>query len=181
MENTIRSAMMAWRHGKYILLSHHSGDSDLDEIEGNAPGKIVVMAEPVKATLEETVDLQKQKEESLTQQKVKGVAGPSGVVESSSDGESISPRTHMVNLGLAPEEMDRVEGWVEHARELSGEREDPKADLEYWACNQYPSELNLSDFTKLRDHYRMPKGHVVIMCFRLWDEVAPPSLLQGHP
>ncbi|KAL2553915.1 hypothetical protein Fot_07534 [Forsythia ovata] len=42
---------------------------------------------------------------------------PSGVVESSGDRESISPRTHRVNLGLALEEMDLVEGWVEHVRE----------------------------------------------------------------
>ncbi|KAL2544979.1 hypothetical protein Fot_14212 [Forsythia ovata] len=53
--------------------------------------------------------------------------------------------------------MDRVEGWVEHTRELSGGHKDPESDLEYWACNKYPSELNVSDFAKLRDQYRVPE------------------------
>ncbi|KAL2502120.1 Uncharacterized protein Fot_35968 [Forsythia ovata] len=48
-------------------------------------------------------------------------------------GDPISPRTHMVNLGLTHEEMDRVVGWVEHVREMSGGHEDPKPDPEYWA------------------------------------------------
>ncbi|KAL2557724.1 hypothetical protein Fot_02463 [Forsythia ovata] len=126
------------------------GDSDLEEIGGNAPRKIVVMAEPVRAICsiskldfnanyfkilrkkhleqlygvinlsdsdseaemihlmmakliaKEATDLQKQREESLTQQKVKWVAGPSDAVESSGDGEFISPRTYRVTLGWPP-------------------------------------------------------------------------------
>ncbi|KAL2454722.1 Uncharacterized protein Adt_47782 [Abeliophyllum distichum] len=54
--------------------------------------------------------------------------------------------------------MDLVEGWVEHVRELLEGHEDPDSDPGYWACNQYPSEFNLSDFTKLRDHYRVLDG-----------------------
>ncbi|KAL2528034.1 hypothetical protein Fot_20635 [Forsythia ovata] len=81
------------------------GIINISDSDSEAEGIRLMMA---KLTAEEIVDLQKQKEESLTQQKVKGVAGPSGVVESGGEGESISSRTHMVNLGLAPKEMDRV-------------------------------------------------------------------------
>ncbi|KAL2497290.1 Uncharacterized protein Adt_22840 [Abeliophyllum distichum] len=77
--------------------------------------------------------------------------------------------------------MDLEEDWVEHIRELLEGHEDSDSDPEYWACNQYPSKLNLLDFTKLRDHYTVsdgvrlifpnkkdrpycsPEGHVAIM------------------
>ncbi|KAL2508805.1 hypothetical protein Fot_32452 [Forsythia ovata] len=93
------------------------GDSDLEEIGGMAPGEIVVM----------------QREESVRQRKGKWIAGPFGVVESGDDGESISPRTYRVNLGLDPNEMDLVEGWVEHVRELSRGHDDPDSDPDSWA------------------------------------------------
>ncbi|KAL2486562.1 Uncharacterized protein Adt_31318 [Abeliophyllum distichum] len=51
--------------------------------------------------------------------------------------------------------MDLVEGWDEYVRELSGGHEDHEAESEESACREYPSELNISDFTKLRDHYRI--------------------------
>ncbi|KAL2496002.1 Uncharacterized protein Fot_39759 [Forsythia ovata] len=70
-------------------------------------------------------------------------------------GESISPRTHWVNLGLKLVEMDLVEGRVEYVRKLSGGHEDPEVEPDDWACSEYPSDLNISDFTKLRDQYRI--------------------------
>ncbi|KAL2529159.1 uncharacterized protein Fot_21760 [Forsythia ovata] len=117
----------------------------------------------------------------MRQQKGKEVASLSEAVEFGGGRESVSPRTHRVNLGLNHKEMDLVEDWVEHVRELSGGHEDPDFVPEYWACNLYPSELNVLDFTKLRDHYRVlervrlifpnkkdrpwspPEGHVTIM------------------
>ncbi|KAL2521185.1 Uncharacterized protein Fot_25108 [Forsythia ovata] len=54
--------------------------------------------------------------------------------------------------------MERVEKWVEHVRGLFGGHEDPESDPIYWACNKYPSELNISDFTKLRDQDRVLNG-----------------------
>ncbi|KAL2494756.1 Uncharacterized protein Fot_38513 [Forsythia ovata] len=51
--------------------------------------------------------------------------------------------------------MDQVDGWVDYVRDLSGGHEDPEFDLNYWTCNKYPSELNMSDFTKIRDKYRI--------------------------
>ncbi|KAL2557416.1 hypothetical protein Fot_02155 [Forsythia ovata] len=78
-------------------------------------------------------------------------------MESSGDGKSVNPRTHRVNLGFTLEEMDMVKGWVEHVKEISRGHEDHDFNLEYWACNQYPSEPNILDFTKLRDHYRVPE------------------------
>ncbi|KAL2538434.1 hypothetical protein Fot_19825 [Forsythia ovata] len=119
----------------------------------------------------------RQSEESARQRKGKGIAGPFGVVESGDDGESISPRTHRVNLGLDPKEMDLVEGWVEHVRELSGGHEDPDSDLGRWACNQYHSKLSLADFTKLRDLYRVPEGVRLIFPNRTNRTCSPP---EGH-
>ncbi|KAL2505124.1 Uncharacterized protein Adt_20745 [Abeliophyllum distichum] len=45
--------------------------------------------------------------------------------------------------------------------ELSGGHEDPKAELEDWACSEYPLEINISNFTKLRNQYR------ILECVRL--------------
>ncbi|KAL2509102.1 hypothetical protein Fot_32749 [Forsythia ovata] len=120
------------------------GDSDLEEIGGMAPGEIVVMVNLLGPS---------QREESVRQRKGKWIAGPSGVVESGDDGESISPKTYRVNLGLDPKEMNLVEGWVEHVRELSRGHEDPDSDPDSWACNQYHSDLSFADFTKLKDLY----------------------------
>ncbi|KAL2528745.1 Uncharacterized protein Fot_21346 [Forsythia ovata] len=106
-------------------------------------------------TAEDVADLQKQIEESMRQQKGKGVDGPSESEESGGNRESVSPRTHAVNLGLTPDEIDLVEGWVEYDRELSRGHEDPKVGLEDWACSEYPSELSIPDFTRLRDQYRI--------------------------
>ncbi|KAL2509294.1 uncharacterized protein Fot_32941 [Forsythia ovata] len=41
---------------------------------------------------------------------------------------------------------------------MSGGHEDIESDSNYWACNKYPSELNISDFTQPRDQYRIPEG-----------------------
>ncbi|KAL2494817.1 hypothetical protein Fot_38574 [Forsythia ovata] len=60
-----------------------------------------------KLTPNEAVDLHRQKEEGSRQKKGKGVAGPK--VMNPGEGGRISSRTHMVNLRLAPEEVDRVE------------------------------------------------------------------------
>ncbi|KAL2521233.1 uncharacterized protein Fot_25156 [Forsythia ovata] len=54
--------------------------------------------------------------------------------------------------------MERVDKWVERVRGLFGGHEDPESDPIYWACNKYPSELNISDFTKLRDQDRVSNG-----------------------
>ncbi|KAL2488710.1 Uncharacterized protein Fot_42002 [Forsythia ovata] len=97
-------------------------------------------------------------EDDTRQRKGKGVAGPFGVAEPDGDGESISPRTYRVNLGLASDEMDLIEGWVEHVMELFGEHEDPDSDPDSWACNQYHSNLSLVDIAKLREPYRVPEG-----------------------
>ncbi|KAL2558133.1 hypothetical protein Fot_02872 [Forsythia ovata] len=83
------------------------------------------------------------------------MAGPSKVMNPC--GGRISPRTHRVNIGLAPYEVDRVEKWVEYIRELSGGHEDPESDPSYWACSKYPTELSMSDFTKVMSKYRIPK------------------------
>ncbi|KAL2548012.1 uncharacterized protein Fot_09542 [Forsythia ovata] len=56
------------------------------------------------------------------------------------------------------DEMDRVEEWVEYIRVLSKGHKDPNFDLEYWACNKYSSKLNVFDFAKLRDKYKVPEG-----------------------
>ncbi|KAL2508812.1 hypothetical protein Fot_32459 [Forsythia ovata] len=109
-----------------------------------------------KPTAEKVVDLQKQREESLKRWKDKGVAGPSGRGESGGDGEFISHRTHRINLGLAPEEVDRVEKWVEYIRELSGGHENPESDPCYWACSKYPTKLSMSNFTKVMSKYKIP-------------------------
>ncbi|KAL2529457.1 hypothetical protein Fot_22058 [Forsythia ovata] len=107
---------------------------------------------------EEAGDLQRQIEESARQRKGKGIACSSGVIDYGDDGESISPRNHTVILGLDPNEMDLVEGWIEHVREFSGGHEDPKSDFGSWACNQYHSHLSPTDFTKLRDLYKVLYG-----------------------
>ncbi|KAL2521235.1 Uncharacterized protein Fot_25158 [Forsythia ovata] len=73
--------------------------------------------------------------------------------------------------------MERVEKWVEHVRGLFGGHEDPESDPIYWACNKYPSELNISDFTKLRDQDRVPNG--VRMIF-LNKKDRPCSPLEGQ-
>ncbi|KAL2502394.1 hypothetical protein Fot_36242 [Forsythia ovata] len=79
------------------------------------------------------------------------MAGPSGVIESGNDGESINPRTHKVNLGLDPNEMDLVEGWIEHVRELSRGHEDSDSDPGSWAYGE-PAE-------RVKDWYCLtPKG-----------------------
>ncbi|KAL2528839.1 uncharacterized protein Fot_21440 [Forsythia ovata] len=54
--------------------------------------------------------------------------------------------------------MDLVEGWVEYVKELSRGHEDPEAGPKDWACSEYPSELSIHDFTKLRDQYRILKS-----------------------
>ncbi|KAL2520849.1 hypothetical protein Fot_24772 [Forsythia ovata] len=115
-----------------------------------------------KLTAEDAVDLQKMMEESARQRKGKWIDGPSRVVEFYDDGESISPRIHRVNHRLALEKMDLVEGWEEHVREFLGRHEDPDSNPEYWAWNQYHYDLNLSNFTKLRDHYRVPEEIILI-------------------
>ncbi|KAL2509721.1 hypothetical protein Fot_33368 [Forsythia ovata] len=131
------------------------GVINLSDSDSEVEGIPLMMA---KLTVEEAADLQRQREESARQRKCKWMAGSSGVIESGDDGESISPRTHRVNLGLDPNEMDLVEGWIEHVRELLGEHEDPDSDPGSWACNQYHSDLSPADFTKLRDLYRVPEG-----------------------
>ncbi|KAL2494393.1 uncharacterized protein Fot_38150 [Forsythia ovata] len=73
---------------------------------------------------------ERQKKESSRQKKGKGVARPSKVMNPG-EGGRINPRTHKMNLGLAPEKMDRVEEWVEYIRELSGGHEDQKSDPSY--------------------------------------------------
>ncbi|KAL2520853.1 hypothetical protein Fot_24799 [Forsythia ovata] len=164
------------------------GDSDLEEIDGTASREIVAMDETVGAICS------KRKEESTRQCKGKGIVGPSRAAESSGDGESISPRTHRVNLGLTFYKMDLVEGWVEYVGELSGGHEDPEAESEDWAYSEYSSKLNIPDFTKLRDQYRILKSVRLIhpnktdrhllsngrlysyyeQCPSLWDEIAFP-------
>ncbi|KAL2515686.1 hypothetical protein Fot_29657 [Forsythia ovata] len=99
-----------------------------------------------------------QKKKSLRQRKGKGIGNPFEAVESGGGGESVSPRTHRVNLGVNSKEMFLVEGWVDHVMELLEGHEDPDSDPESWACNQYHSDLSLSNFIKLRDHYRVPEG-----------------------
>ncbi|KAL2557818.1 hypothetical protein Fot_02557 [Forsythia ovata] len=111
-----------------------------------------------KLTAEEAIDLQKQREESTRQQKGKWIAGPSGVENLVMMGSLLARESHRVNLGLEPDEIDLVEGWVEHVRELAGRHEVLDFDPESWACIKYHSDLNLLDFTKLRDHYRVPEG-----------------------
>ncbi|KAL2551845.1 uncharacterized protein Fot_05464 [Forsythia ovata] len=73
--------------------------------------------------------------------------------------------------------MDLVEGWVEHVRELSRGHEDPDSDPKYWACNQYHSDVNLSDFTKLRYHYKVPEGIRLIFPNKADRPCSPPK---GH-
>ncbi|KAL2558937.1 hypothetical protein Fot_03676 [Forsythia ovata] len=107
-------------------------------------------------TVEEAAGMQMQKEESLRQKKENGVVSPFGGISPREIGR-VSPRTHRVNLGLTSDEMDKVKGWVEYVRKLSRRLEDPESDPNYWACSKYPSELNISNFTKLRDQYRIPK------------------------
>ncbi|KAL2529820.1 hypothetical protein Fot_22421 [Forsythia ovata] len=128
---------------------------NLSDCDSEAEGIPLMM---VKLTAEEATDLQRQMEESVRQRICKGITGPSKVVEFGDDGESISPRTHMVNLGLDPYEMDLVESWEGHVRELSRGHKEPDSDIERWACNQYHSDLSLVDFTKLRDLYRVLEG-----------------------
>ncbi|KAL2557668.1 hypothetical protein Fot_02407 [Forsythia ovata] len=134
------------------------GVINLSDSNSEAEGTQLVMA---KLTVEEVADLHKQREEIARQRKGNGVAGLSGEAKLGGDGESISLRTHRVNLGLAPDEMDLVEGRVEYVREFSGGHKDPEAELEDWACSEYPSDLNIYDFTKLRDQYR------ILECVRL--------------
>ncbi|KAL2493882.1 hypothetical protein Fot_37639 [Forsythia ovata] len=111
-----------------------------------------------KLIAEEATDLQKQMEESARQRKGKWIAGPSGVENLVMMGSLLALESHRVNLGLESDEIDLVEGWVEHVRELAGRHEVLDFDPESWACNKYHSDLNLLDFTKLRDHYRVPEG-----------------------
>ncbi|KAL2551661.1 hypothetical protein Fot_05568 [Forsythia ovata] len=54
--------------------------------------------------------------------------------------------------------MVMVEGWVEYVRELSGRHEDLEAEPKDWACSEYPSDLNIFDFTKLKDQYRISES-----------------------
>ncbi|KAL2502354.1 Plus3 domain-containing protein [Forsythia ovata] len=105
------------------------------------------------------------------------MAGPSGVIESGNDGESINPRTHKVNLGLDPNEMDLVEGWIEHVRELSRGHEDSDSDPGSWACNQYHFDLSPTDFTKIMDLYRVPEGVRLIFPSKAHRLCSPP---EGH-
>ncbi|KAL2514135.1 hypothetical protein Fot_28106 [Forsythia ovata] len=69
-----------------------------------------------------------------------GVVGPSGA-ENPMEEEDVSPRIRKVTLRLTSDEMDRLEDWVEYVRDLSGGHKDPELDLNYWACNKYPTEL----------------------------------------
>ncbi|KAL2551684.1 hypothetical protein Fot_05303 [Forsythia ovata] len=108
-----------------------------------------------KLTAEEATNLQKQKEEITGRQKGKRIVGPFRAAESGGNGKSVIPKTHRVNLGLTPEEIDLVEGWVEYVRELSRGNEDPDAEPEKWTCSEYPSELSISNFNKLRGQYRI--------------------------
>ncbi|KAL2483153.1 hypothetical protein Fot_44597 [Forsythia ovata] len=132
----------------YGVINLSDSDSEVEEIP-------LMM---VKLIAEEAANLHMQREESAMQRKCKRIAGPSGVIESGDDGESITPRTHRVNLGLDPNEMDLVEGCIEHIRELSEGHEDPDSDPGSWTCNQYHSDLSLVDFTKLRTFIRCRMG-----------------------
>ncbi|KAL2538371.1 Chlorophyll a-b binding protein [Forsythia ovata] len=133
------------------------GDSDLEEVGGTALGEIVVMVELVRAIYSQKRLLTCRDKGKRAQDKenVRSVASSSGTAEPGGGGESISPRTQRVNLGLAPDEMDLVEGWVEYVRGLLGGHEDHEAESEDWACSEYPLDLNISDFTKLMDQYRI--------------------------
>ncbi|KAL2515197.1 hypothetical protein Fot_29168 [Forsythia ovata] len=51
----------------------------------------------------------------------------------------------MVNLELAPDEVDRLEEWVEYIRKLFGGREDLEFDPSYWACSKYPTKLTMDE------------------------------------
>ncbi|KAL2551972.1 hypothetical protein Fot_05646 [Forsythia ovata] len=52
--------------------------------------------------------------------------------------------------------MEQVEEWVEHVRVLSRGHEDPGSNPRYWACSKYPTEMSMSDFTKVKSKYRIP-------------------------
>ncbi|KAL2549645.1 hypothetical protein Fot_11175 [Forsythia ovata] len=101
------------------------GVINLSDPGSKVEGILLMMA---KLMTEKAADMQKQMGESARQRKGKRIAGPSGAVESGSDGESISHRTHRVNLELTSDKMDLVEGWVEYVRELSGGHEDIEAE-----------------------------------------------------
>ncbi|KAL2501353.1 uncharacterized protein Fot_35201 [Forsythia ovata] len=73
--------------------------------------------------------------------------------------------------------MDLVMSWVKHVTELLGGHEDPHSDPRYWACNQYPSELNILDFTKRKDHYRVLEGVMLIFSNKIDRPCSPPK---GH-
>ncbi|KAL2558180.1 hypothetical protein Fot_02919 [Forsythia ovata] len=149
----------------------------LGNSDDEADGITLMMA---KLTLEEAADLQMQKKEGSRQKKGKWVAGPSKVMNPC--GGRISPRTHRVNLGLASDEEDRVEEWVEYIRELSEGHEDPESDPSYWACSKYPTELSMSNFTKVRNKYRIPEEIRLIFpskadrpCDPVKEHIAPSS------
>ncbi|KAL2545262.1 hypothetical protein Fot_14495 [Forsythia ovata] len=86
------------------------------------------------------------------------------------DVEETAPRDIMVMI-------DRGKSWVEYVRELSGVHEDPESDPSYWACNKHPTKLSMSDFTKLRDKYRVPEGVRLIFPTKSDRHCNPPK---GH-
>ncbi|KAL2488702.1 hypothetical protein Fot_41994 [Forsythia ovata] len=73
--------------------------------------------------------------------------------------------------------MDRVEEWVEYVKDLSGGHEDPEPGHIYWAYNKYPTELGMSDFTKIREKYRVhERVRLIYPAKSDW----PCNLLPGH-
>ncbi|KAL2549160.1 Uncharacterized protein Fot_10690 [Forsythia ovata] len=67
--------------------------------------------------------------------------------------------------------------WVEYVRELSRGYDDPKAKPDNWACSEYSSELNIPDFTKLRDKYRIPESVRLIHPNKTYRHYSP---TEGH-
>ncbi|KAL2479116.1 hypothetical protein Fot_48130 [Forsythia ovata] len=71
--------------------------------------------------------------------------------------------------------MEDVDGWVSCVRELSRNHNDSAQDPSYWACNKYPSKLNISNSIKIRDKYRVPKGVRLIFSNQLDKPYSPPN------